>query len=231
MLRSRATFLITAALLGAATATFPADILDGISTREAAAAIKLALQDASLVAAAKLGAEDGFFSNDRVKIRLPQSLRHVEAMMRATGIERQADELVLAMNRAAEASMPEARALVQAAIKKMKVEDAKSVLIKSDKGATDYAAAATGKPLARKFLPVVKKAAAKAGIVEKYRAITRDGKQLRLVKSEQVEIEQYVAEKALDGFYLTMAEEEKALRKNPSAARSGTVQKVFGALR
>ena len=75
------------------------------------------------------------------------------------------------------------------------------------------------------------KAAARVGVVEKYAAIARHGKQLGLLKSEQVAIEQYVTEKALDGFYFTMAEEEKTLRKNPSAARNGTLQKVFGALR
>jgi hypothetical protein len=231
MLRLLAVLLATAVLCGAAAAALPPDRLEGVSQREAVAAIKLALLDTSRAAAARLGAANGFFGNDSVKIRLPQSLRRVEALMRATGLERQADELTLAMNRAAEASMADARALVESTVKIMKIEDAKTVLLKSDKGATEYFSKTAAEPISKKLLPVVKKAAAKAGVVDKYNAIARHGRELGLLKSEQAEIEQYVAEKALDGLYLTIGEEEKLLRKNPSAAHSATVQKVFGALR
>jgi Flp pilus assembly CpaE family ATPase len=223
--------ILTATLLAAATAALAANALDGVSNREAVAAVKLSLLDCSSAAAARLGAQNGFFSNEKVKIRLPPSLQRVEALMRATGLERQADELVLAMNRAAEASMPHAKALLESAVKKMKVQDPKNVLVSSDTGATDYLAAITAQPLGKKLLPVVKKTAAETGVVEKYNAIARHGKQLGLVKSEQIAIERYVTEKALAGLYVTIGEEEKALRKNPSAAPTSTVQKVFSALR
>jgi hypothetical protein len=231
MPRYRASVLLGAALLAIAGTVFGGAALDGISNREAVATIKLALLDTGNAAAARLGITNGFFGNDRVRIRLPHPLQRVEVLMRATGLERQAEELVLAMNRAAEASMPAARTLLQDAVKNMKVGDAKRILASGDNGIADYAARATAEPLARKFLPVIRAAATRAGVIEKYNAIAHHGKQLGLLKSDQIAIEQYVTEKALYGLYLTMGEEEKALRQNPGTARSGTVQKVFAALR
>src|ERR1700754_753583 len=86
--------------------------LSSISNSEAASGLKQALADGSATAVSQLGAQNGFFSNPKVKIPLPPALQRVETAMRFAGMQKQADELVLAMNRAAEAAMPEAKALL-----------------------------------------------------------------------------------------------------------------------
>jgi len=205
--------------------------LADISNRDAINGLKEALVRGSHVAVARLGVENGFFGNDRVKIALPPSLRRVEAVMRSIGMDRHADELVLRMNRAAEAAVPEARALLVDAVKKMSVQDAKGILSGGDDAATQYFKRATSEPLARRFQPIVKKAMGKVKLAEKYNEIAASGAKFGLVKEEDAQLEDYVTRKTLDGLFVTIAEEEKKIRRDPGAATSAIMRKVFGALR
>jgi len=205
--------------------------LADITNKDAVAGLKQALTDGSAAAIGKLGAENGFFGNAKVKIPLPESLQKVEGLMRAMGMKRQADELELAMNRAAEAAVAEAKPLLIDAVKKMSVQDAKGIITGGETSVTDYFRWTTADALAKKFLPIVKQATAKVGLAEKYNAIAGKGSQLGLLDANQASIEQYVTKKALDGLYLMIADEEKALRQDPVGAASSVVQKVFGALK
>ncbi len=202
-----------------------------ISNKDAVAGLKAALSDGSAAAIGKLGAENGFFNNAKVRIPLPESLKKVEGMMRAMGMKRQADELELAMNRAAESAVTEAKPLLVDAVKNMSVEDAKAILTGGDSAATEYFRRKTAEPLAKKFLPIVKKSTAQVGLAEKYNAIAGKGSQLGVIDASQASIEQYVTKKALDGLYTMIADEEKALRQDPVGVTSSLVQKVFGALK
>lgn len=205
--------------------------LDALSNKDAIGGLKEALTQSSGAAVGKLGRENGFFGNDKVKIPLPDSLRKAERLMRGIGMGKQADELVLAMNRAAEAAVPEAKALFVDAVKKMSVQDAKGILTGGDDAATQYFKKHTAQPLAQKFLPIVKKATAKVGLAKRYNRFADRAAKFGLVEESQATIETYVTQKALDGLYLVMAEEEKAIRKDP-VGRTGTyIEKVFGALR
>ncbi len=205
--------------------------LADITNKDAVSGLRQALTDGAAAAVGKLGVENGFFGNARVKIPLPESLQKVEGLMRAMGMKRQADELELAMNRAAETAVAEATPLLVDAVKKMSVRDAKGILTGGETSATDYFRRTTADALGRKFLPVVKKATAKVGLAEKYNSIAGKGAQLGLVNADQATIEQYVTKKSLDGLYTIIADEEKALRQDPVGAASSIVQKVFGALR
>ena len=202
-----------------------------ISNKDAVAGLKAALSDGSAAAIGKLGAENGFFNNAKVRIPLPESLKKVEGMMRAMGMKRQADELELAMNRAAESAVTEAKPLLVDAVKNMSIEDAKAILTGGDSAATGYFRRKTAEPLAKKFLPIVKKSTAQVGLAEKYNAIASKGLQLGVIDASQASIEQYVTKKALDGLYTMIADEEKALRQDPVGATSSLVRKVFGALK
>ena len=202
-----------------------------ISNKDAVAGLKAALSDGSAAAIGKLGAENGFFNNAKVRIPLPESLKKVEGMMRAMGMKRQADELELAMNRAAESAVTEAKPLLVDAVKNMSIEDAKAILTGGDNAATEYFRRKTAEPLAKKFLPIVKKSTAQVGLAEKYNAIAGKGSQLGVIDASQASIEQYVTKKALDGLYTMIADEEKALRQDPVGATSSLVRKVFGALK
>jgi len=205
--------------------------LDDITHAEAARGLRQALTDGSAAAVAQLGVENGFFANARVKIPLPPSLQRIERGLRAFGMRREADELVLAMNRAAEAAVPEAKQLLTDAVRKMSVQDAKGILTGGDTAATDYFKRATRPQLTQRFLPIVKNATDRVGLAQQYNALAGQAIQFGLVEKEQATIEQYVTQKALDGLYYMIGEQEKAFRKDPVGATSAIVRKVFGALR
>lgn len=147
------------------------------------------------------------------------------------GMKRQADELVLSMNRAAEAAVPEAKALLVDSVRKMSVQDAKGILTGGDTAATDYFRRTTEAQLTQRFLPIVKNATDRVGLAQQYNSLAGQGAALGLIREDQATIERYVTKKALDGLYLMIGEQEKSFRANPLGATSNIVQKVFGALR
>lgn len=202
-----------------------------ITNADAASGLKQALTDGSAAAVKLLSAENGYFANPKVKIPLPPSLQKIESGLRMMGMKKQADELVLSMNRAAEAAAPEARQLLVDAVKKMSVQDAKTILTGGDTAATDYFRRTTQTQLTQRFLPIVKKATDRVGLAQQYNSLAGQGAALGLVKQDDATIETYVTRKALDGLYLMIAEQEKAFRQNPVGATSDIVKKVFGALR
>lgn len=205
--------------------------LADISGQDAGDGLKEALTQGAGKAVSLLGRTDGFLGNPKVKIPLPDSVQQVEGVMRMFGMGRQADELVTAMNRAAEAAVPQAKALLVKAVKEMTVEDAKAILSGGDDAGTQYFRGKTAEPLTQQFLPIVRKAMGKVRLAEKYEQLARKGAKYGLVKEEDTRLENYVTEKALDGLYLMIAEEEKAIRANPVGAAGKLAQKVFGALK
>ncbi len=205
--------------------------LDRISNADAVSGLKQALNDGSLVAVSRLGIENGFFNNPQVKIPLPPSLKRAEGAMRALGMRKQADELVLSMNRAAEAAVPEAKELLVDAVKKMSVQDAKKILTGGNTAGTEYFKRTTQPQLMQRFLPIVRKATDRVGLAQQYNSIAGQGAALGLVKEDQATIERYVTQKTLDGLYFMIGEQEKAFRANPVGASSDIVRKVFGALK
>jgi len=204
--------------------------LDDISNRDAVNGLKQALTNGAQAAVAKLGKQDGFMNDPRIRIPLPPSLKSAEAVMHSIGMGKQADDLVLRMNRAAEAAVPQAKPLLVDAAKKMTVQDAKSILSGGQDSATQYFKRTTTEALVQKFKPIVKKSMAKVKLAEKYNEIAASGAKFGLVKEEDANLEDYVTRKALDGLYVGIADEEKKIRQNPAAAASSIVKKVFGTL-
>jgi len=213
--------------------SFPAlaATLESVSNTEASSGLKQALADGSAAAVGKLGVENGFFGNPKVKIPLPPALQRVESALRFAGMKRQADELVLSMNRAAEAAVPEAKALLVDSVKKMTVQDAKRILSGGDTAATEYFRRTTQDALRKRFLPVVRKATSRVELAEKYNEYADTALAFGLVKKEDANLDDYVTQKALDGLFFMVAEEEKKIRKDPLGAASAVIRKVFGALR
>lgn len=204
--------------------------LSDLSNADATAGLKEALIQGAGKAVGKLGVVDGFFGNPQVKIPLPDSVQRAERVMRMFGMGKQADEVILRMNRAAEAAVPEARALLVNSVKQMSVADAKSILTGGDDAATQYFRKTTSGPMAEKFLPIVQKAMADVQLAQQYNKFAETGSRYGLIKKEQANLEQYVTQKALDGVYLMMAAEEKAIRKDPMGQASSLLKKVFGSL-
>src|SRR5688572_13224691 len=205
--------------------------LDRISNSEASSGLKQALADGSAAAVAQLGAEGGFLNNPKVRIPLPPALQRIESALRYTGMKRQADELLVAMNRAAELAVPEAKTLLVDSVKKMTLQDAKGILGGGDTAATDYFKRTTQTQLTTRFRPIVKKATDQVGLAQQYNGLAGQAAQLGLIREQQSTIEGYVTEKALDGLYLMIAEQEKAFRANPLGATSDIVKRIFSAAR
>ena len=220
--------LLTGLLL--ATSAHALSLAD-ISGKDAGGGLKEALTQGAAKAVDLLGKQDGFLGNPKVKIPLPESVQKVEGLMRGLGMGKQADELVNAMNRAAEAAVPQAKTLLVNSIKQMSVQDAKGILSGGEDSATQYFRRTTSGPLGEKFKPVVKQAMAKVKLAEKYDRLAGKASKFGLVREQDAQLENYVTKKALDGLYLMIAEEEKAIRKNPLAAAGSLAQKVFGALK
>ena len=205
--------------------------LADVSNQDAGGGLKEALTQGAGKAVDLLGKSDGFLGNPKVKIPLPESMQKVESLMRGLGMGKQADELITTMNRAAEAAVPEAKILLVNAVKQMSVDDAKGILTGGADAGTQYFKRKTAEPLGQKFLPIVKQAIEKVNLTKSYEKFAKKGAQFGLVKEKDTHLENYVTEKALDGLYLMIAEEEKAIRTNPLGAAGNLAQKVFGALR
>lgn len=231
MSMTRRTFLHGLALLAWAPWARANDVLRAVSAREASQALRDSLAQGARAALAKLGRENGFFANPQVKIGLPKNFAKADKVLRMLGQGRKVDDLILAMNRAAEAAAPKAESLVVDAVKKMTVEDAKGILGGGDGAATAYFREATETQLSEQFLPVIKSVTAQSDLVRAYNALAAKLVQLAGIKSELSTVEAYVNRKALDGIYTMIAAEEHALRADPKRYAGGVIEKVFGLLR
>ncbi len=225
-----AIFAVFAALVMTGSAPAVAQ-LERITNQDAAAGLKAAFEKGSQAAVAELGRSDGFLGNPKVKIPLPESLARAESLMRRVGMGKYADELILTMNRAAEAAVPEARQLFVQSVKKMTVQDAKGILQGGDTAGTAYFRRTTEAELRKRFLPIVQKATKKVQLADKYNQYAEKGVAFGLVKKEDANLDGYVTQKALDGLFVMVAEEEKKIRKDPIAAGSSIIQRVFGSLK
>lgn len=219
--------LLAATLFATAAHAFS---LDQLSNKDTVGGLKEALTQGAGKAVDMLGRNDGFLGNPKVRIPLPGNVAKAADLMRNFGMGKYVDELEATMNHAAEAAVPEARKLLVESIRKMSVQDAKGILTGGDTAATEYFRRTTSAQLAEKFKPIVQKAIAKVKLAEKYDQFAGKAAKFGLVKEQDAHLDNYVTGKALDGLYLMIAEEEKAIRTDPLGAAGSLAKKVFGAL-
>jgi len=205
--------------------------LSDLSNQDASSGLKAALEKGSVAAVAKLGVTDGFLGNDKVKIQLPGVLEQARPLLKMSGRGQQLDDLVVSMNRAAEAAVPLAKPLLINAVKSMSVTDAKNILSGGETSVTDFFREKTSGPLAVKFLPIVKGITDRSGLSAKYNATMTQATKFNLVSEQQATVESYVTQRALDGLYYMIGEEEKAIRRDPIGSGSKIIGKVFGSLK
>lgn len=207
-----------------------AGALDAISTGDASAGVKEALSKGADYAVSSLGKNGGFLGNDKVKIPLPGYLQKAESALRMFGMGKQADQLVETMNHAAENAVAVAKPVLVDSIKKMSVQDAKGILTGGDDSVTQYFKRTSTDQLTAKFMPIVKKETSKLQLADQYNQFAGKAASAGLVDKKDADIDSYVTQKAMDGLFLMIAEEEKKLRANPVGAGSDLLKKVFGAL-
>lgn len=194
---------------------------------DAAQGVRAALERGAVAAVSLLGRSDGFLGNEKVRIGLPAGLDKAARLLKSTGQGKRVDELITAMNRAAEAAVPAARPLLVNAIKSMSVEDALKLVRGSDTAVTEFFSARTRAPLGEKFLPIVTRSTQKLQLAERYNAVAGRAASLGLVQGEDANIEQYVTRRALDGLFAVIGEEERKIRADPVATGSTILKKVF----
>jgi hypothetical protein len=202
-----------------------------LSETDAATGIRAALERGAEAAVALLGRSDGFLGNPKVRIPLPGFLNDAAKILKATGQQKRLEDLEVTMNRAAEAAVPEARALLVSAVKSMSVEDGRRILTGGDDAATQFFASKTREPLTTRFLPIVTRETEKLALADKYNAVAGKAAGFGLVKQQDANIQQYVTSRALDGLYLVIGEEERKIRQDPVGTGSAILKKVFGGLR
>jgi len=201
-----------------------------ITESDAALGIRAALERGAVAAVGLLGRNGGFLNNPKVRIELPGYLNEAAKVLKFTGQQRRVDELVTAMNRAAETAVPEAKAMLVNAVRSMSVEDGRRILTGGDNSATEFFAEKTRSPLAVKFLPIVTKATEKVSLADRYNKVAGQVASLGLVGKDEANIQSYITGKTLDGLYLMIGEEERKIRKDPIGTGSAILKKVFGSL-
>ena len=210
-----------------------AGLLDSISSGDASQALRDSLTKGAKNVVSRLGKQDGFFADAKLKIDLPRNFKTAERFLRSLGQGKQVDALILASNRAAEAASAKAEPLLVDAVKKMTLDDAKTILTSGEGSATAYFRKATEADLTAQFKPVIAGVTEQSGLAKAYDGMTgtlsRYGGFIR--QDKLTTVEDYVTRKALDGIYLSIAEEEKAIRADPARYAGSLIGKVFGALK
>jgi len=199
------------------------------SSEDAAAGLRAALEQGIDAAVARLGVSDGFQKNPRITIPLPPALQKVERGLRMLGRGADADALKLAINRAAESAVADARPLLKQALGSMTVEDANAILSGADDAGTQYFRRTTGTSLTEKFKPMVASAIAKLKVSALYTQYAGEAAALGLLKNEDAKLDDYLTDQALAGLYTVMADEERAIRNDPMGQANSLIRKAFGA--
>ena len=216
--------------LGALSA-WPVAHAQSLSQGDAALGIRAALERGAVSAVVLLGKSGGFLDNPKVRIALPGFLDKAAKLAKFTGQQKRVDDLITAMNRAAEAAVPEAKDMLISAVKALSVGDARRILTGGDNAVTQYFVGKTRAPLNVKFLPIVTQATQNVSLADKYNALAGKVASTGLMSKDNANIQQYVTGKALDGLYLMIGEEERKIRQDPIGTGSAILQRVFGSLK
>jgi hypothetical protein len=217
-------------LIGSTT-TASSAALDALTSKDAASGLSAALSQGIDTAVAQLGANNGFLKDPKVAIPLPPALQKAERGLRMMGMGKDADNLKAAMNHAAEAAVADAKPVFKQALQRMTVADAKSILTGGDDAGTQYFRKATSTQLMAKFKPIIAKETAKLQIASLYDQYAGKAADFGLITAQDANLNDYVTAKALDGLFSRIADEERAIRKDPLGQTSSLIKKVFGAAR
>lgn len=198
-----------------------------LSNLDISQGLKEALSIGTNSAAKSLSGKDGFYKNLAVKILLPKELQQVESVLRKFGMSHLADELILTMNRAAEDAAKKAAPIFLNAIKNITLNDALSILNGGNGSATNYLRQSTNAELIKAFAPIVKNSLSNVGADKAWEKVFKAYNQVGVFKKVNTDLTQYVTEKATDGMYVMIAQEENKIRTSPLDYSSKIIQKVF----
>lgn len=198
-----------------------------LSNSRVASGLKEALRVGAEKSVSIAGQRDGFFANQAIKILMPKNLRTVEKGLRMMGYGPKVDDFILSMNRAAEAASPSAKKIFADAIVAMTFDDARKILSGGNTAATDYFRNKTTDQLTAAFRPTVDKMMKENGVTEKYDAMLGQANSIPFMKSQKLDINQYVVSKTLGGLFYLLGQEETQIRKDPAARTTSLLKEVF----
>jgi hypothetical protein len=201
-----------------------------LTSHDASGGLRAALSQGIDTAVAQLGVPNGFLNDPKVAIPLPPALEKADRALRMVGMGGEADKLKVGMNHAAEMAVADAKPIFKAALQKMTVEDAKSILTGGDDAGTQYFRRATSAQLTTKFKPTITRETEKLQLAPLYDRYAGKAADLGLVKKEDANLNDYVTARALDGLFSRIADEEHAIRKDPLGQANSLIKKVFGAV-
>lgn len=190
--------------------------------------LKEALSVGTRSAVTSVSRTDGYFSNQAIKILMPEKIRNVAEVLRKVGYQKQVDDFVLAMNRAAERAAPKATEYFVGAIKEMTLQDGQKILNGGDTAATDYFKSKTSDKIFAAFKPIVTQSMDEVGTARAYKNMMASYNSVPFVKTESLDLDNYVTNKAIDGLFYMVGQEEKQIRTNPAARTTDLLKKVFG---
>ncbi|WP_017731762.1 DUF4197 domain-containing protein [Nafulsella turpanensis] len=198
-----------------------------LTTEEVAEGLKQALSKGISQGAAQASQEGGYYENPRLKIPFPEDAQRVEEKLRQIGLGNQVDRFILTLNRGAEEAAKEAKPIFLDAIRSMTIRDAWNILKGEDDAATEYLRRTTGEQLRAKFEPVISRALDQVEATRYYGDIVSTYNRLPGVTRVNPDLTDYATQKAIDGLFLLVAEEEKNIRENPVARTTELLKKVF----
>lgn len=200
-----------------------------VTTAEVDAGLREALTVGANAVTSRLGQTNGYFGDQRVRIPLPRTYREIQSNLALIGASGPLDDLELRINRAAEASMPQARTLVIDAIREMTIEDALRILNGGDTAATDFLRERTQNKLRAAFTPTVREALAQSGAFSALERVAGQYGAGGVTGTLQADLTSHAVTLGLDGLFQYVAEEEKNIRNNPLARSTDLLRRVFGA--
>ena len=171
---------------------------------------------------------DGYFSNEIIKILMPEKIQNVADVLAKVGYQKQVDDFVLSMNQAAEKAAPEATGFFVDAIKEMSFEDAGNILNGGDTAATDYFKEKTSNKIYDAFKPVISSSMDQVGVTRSYKDMIGNYESIPFVKKESLDLDHYVTNKALEGLFYMVGQEEMKIRTDPAARVTDLLKSVFG---
>lgn len=200
----------------------------GVSDDQAAGGLKEALARGVSTAVSETGRPGGYFEDAAIKILMPPKLQRVEQGMRAIGMGPQVDEFVKSMNAAAEEAAPKAKVILMAALKAMTFNDARGIVMGGKTSGTEYFKRTTTEEIQGAFRPIIEEAMAKVGVTQQFGALLGSAPKIPFMKTPTVDINQYVLDKATDGLFVVMGQEEVKIRTDPAAQVTPLLKAVFG---
>jgi hypothetical protein len=201
----------------------------GADEATTASGLKEALSIGTGNAVSSLSRVDGYFTNQFVKILLPENIQMVADVLGKVGYQKKVDAFILSMNRAAENAAPKAKRYFVDAIKQMTFEDAMGILRGGDTSATEYFRSKTQQKLYNEFKPSISASMNKVGVTRSYKDMMGSyTSSIPFGKADALDLDHYVTTKALDGLFYVIGQEEKKIRTDPAARVTDLLKTVFG---